>query len=88
MRLSFNARVSSMGDRKFVWIPKQYHDKIIDVMDKQIKITITNPKGRIKFVAYISKKGPNRALEVPFLMRSIVSKLNVGESQIIITDEL
>ena len=88
MKLSFNARVSSMGDRKFVWIPKEYHDKIIDVMDKQIKVTITNQKDVIKFVSYISKKGPNRALEVPFLMRTVVSKLKPGESQIIITDHL
>ncbi|HEX7142153.1 MAG TPA: hypothetical protein VF222_06720 [Nitrososphaeraceae archaeon] len=39
-KFKFVGRISMMGNNKVIWIPKEFHDQIIDLEGKQIRITI------------------------------------------------
>jgi hypothetical protein len=36
----FVGKISKIGDNRVVWIPKQYHEKIMDLEDKQVCVMI------------------------------------------------
>jgi hypothetical protein len=36
----FVGKISKIGDNRVVWIPKQYHEKIMDLEDKQVRVMI------------------------------------------------
>ena len=36
----FVGKISKMGHNKVIWIPKEYHDQIVDLEGKQIRIII------------------------------------------------
>lgn len=39
-RVKFVSRVSKMGDKRIIIIPKDYHDELDKLNPKQVKITI------------------------------------------------
>ena len=36
----FVGKISKMGNNKVIWIPKEFHDQIKDLEDKQVRIVI------------------------------------------------
>ena len=39
-KFKFVGKISKMGDNRVVWIPKQYHEKNMDLEDKQVRVMI------------------------------------------------
>jgi antitoxin component of MazEF toxin-antitoxin module len=39
-KFKFVGKISKMGENRVVWIPKQYHEKIMDLEDKQVRVMI------------------------------------------------
>ena len=39
-KLKFVGKISKMGDNRVIWIPKQGHEKIMDLEDKQVCVMI------------------------------------------------
>ena len=39
-KFKFVGKISKMGDNRVVWIPKQYHEKIMDLENKQVRVMI------------------------------------------------
>ena len=39
-KFKFVGRISKMGENRVIWIPKEYHEKISVLEDKQVRIVI------------------------------------------------
>jgi hypothetical protein len=39
-KFKFVGKISKVGENRVVWIPKQHHEKIMDLEDKQVRVMI------------------------------------------------